>query len=290
MAGRWMQLTDPDQLALQPYLEYRHGDSREPRLQHLAWDGLTLPADDPWWDTHYPPNGWGCKCKVFAAGPRDLARAGKSGPDTAPPVEIDPKTGAPGGDRQGLGVQRGPGRYGGAAMSDGFSVRVEDNDIQKALAGALRATGDLSQAMKAIGEHMLRSTDDNFAGEHDPDGRPWKPTKVLSYYLAYTIGRQKKAYTKSGSLTKAFSRYLGGRKILTDSGELRGSIHYRAGRNSVAWGSGKQYAAIHQFGGKAGRNRKVTIPARPSLGMGRADRQEALDVVADYLVSSMSKN
>jgi len=95
MAGRWKQLTDPELLELKPYLQYRHGDSRVPRQQHLAWDGLILPADDPWWQTHYPPNGWGCKCKVFAAGPRELERAGKSDPDTAPASPLDPKTGAP---------------------------------------------------------------------------------------------------------------------------------------------------------------------------------------------------
>ncbi len=67
-----------------PYWEYRHGDSAVPRPEHLAWDGLILPADDPWWQTHYPPNGWGCKCKVFALSARDLKRMGKSGPDTAP--------------------------------------------------------------------------------------------------------------------------------------------------------------------------------------------------------------
>jgi len=57
-AGRWAQLTDPDLLQLKPYLEYRHGGSLEPRPEHLAWDGLILPADDPFWQTHYPPNGW----------------------------------------------------------------------------------------------------------------------------------------------------------------------------------------------------------------------------------------
>ncbi len=94
-AGRWRQLTDPENLKRRPYLEYRHGDSVHPRPQHLAWDGLVLPADDPWWRTHYPPNGWGCKCKVFSVGPRDLERAGKTSPDTAPPLNRDPETGLP---------------------------------------------------------------------------------------------------------------------------------------------------------------------------------------------------
>lgn len=89
-AGRWEQLTDPDVLKLYPYLEYRHGDSINPREEHLAWDGLILPADDPWWSTHYPPNGWGCKCKVFSAGKRDLKRAEKAKPDKAPTAVNDP--------------------------------------------------------------------------------------------------------------------------------------------------------------------------------------------------------
>jgi uncharacterized protein with gpF-like domain len=100
-AGRWQQMTDPDVLAQRPYWIYKHGDSRVPRPEHLAWHNLVLPADDPWWKTHYPPNGWGCKCRVFSVGSRDLARMGKSGPDEAPDSPIDPKTGAP------VGIDRG---------------------------------------------------------------------------------------------------------------------------------------------------------------------------------------
>ena len=83
-AGRWKQMTDPDALKYRPYLEYRHGDSIDPREIHLGWHGLVVAADDAWWRTHYPPNGWGCKCKAFAVGKRDLKRMGKTGPDTAP--------------------------------------------------------------------------------------------------------------------------------------------------------------------------------------------------------------
>ncbi len=111
-AGRWAQLTDPDLLKTNPYLLYRHGDSIRPRPLHLAWDGLTLAADDPWWKTHYPPNGWGCKCKAFSAGPRDLERAGKSGPDSAPQSPIDPLTGAPEGIDKGWDYNVGEAAWG----------------------------------------------------------------------------------------------------------------------------------------------------------------------------------
>jgi len=78
MSGRYKQMTDPDVVSYRPFWEYKHGNSMEPRPEHLAWDGLVLPWDDPWWDTHYPPNGWGCTCEVIARSERDLARQGKT--------------------------------------------------------------------------------------------------------------------------------------------------------------------------------------------------------------------
>jgi uncharacterized protein with gpF-like domain len=43
-----------------PYWQYKHSHlSADPREQHLAWDGLILPHDDPFWSTAYPPNGDG---------------------------------------------------------------------------------------------------------------------------------------------------------------------------------------------------------------------------------------
>ena len=86
-AGRYQQMTEPDIIKKRPFWEYRHGDSINPRPQHRAWDGLVLPHDDPWWDTHYPPNGWGCKCRVFAVSDRDMARTGKTEPDESPEIK-----------------------------------------------------------------------------------------------------------------------------------------------------------------------------------------------------------
>ncbi len=83
-AGREAQFRDPDFRKRMPYLLYRHGDSAHPRPLHLSWDGLVLPHDDPWWDTHTPMNGWGCKCKKFGLSQSQLERMGKTGPDTAP--------------------------------------------------------------------------------------------------------------------------------------------------------------------------------------------------------------
>jgi uncharacterized protein with gpF-like domain len=75
-AGRLAQLNDPELQSVAPFWMYRHGGSADPRPQHLAWDGLVLPADDPWWSTHYPPNDWGCSCYVIAVSRETAARMG----------------------------------------------------------------------------------------------------------------------------------------------------------------------------------------------------------------------
>lgn len=82
-AGRYQQLQEVK--ATRPYWMYEHSDAViTPRPEHEAWHGLVIPADDPWWQTHYPPNGWGCQCRVRALNERDLKRLGKDGPDKAP--------------------------------------------------------------------------------------------------------------------------------------------------------------------------------------------------------------
>ena len=53
-----------EQLQHFPIWEYQHGDSITPRPLHLSWHNLVLPKNHPWWQTHFPSNGWGCKCKV----------------------------------------------------------------------------------------------------------------------------------------------------------------------------------------------------------------------------------
>ena len=43
---------------------------------HLKWNNLVLPVDHPWWETHSPSNGYGCKCKKFLLSEADLKRRG----------------------------------------------------------------------------------------------------------------------------------------------------------------------------------------------------------------------
>jgi uncharacterized protein with gpF-like domain len=58
-SGHFKQMMDPDVLKARPYLRYVGSSAANPREEHQKWANTILPADDPWWDTHYPPNGWG---------------------------------------------------------------------------------------------------------------------------------------------------------------------------------------------------------------------------------------
>lgn len=96
-AGRYQQLTDPELLSVLPFWQYKHADGvMFPRPLHVAWSGLTLPPEHPFWTTHFAPNGWGCHCRIIAVHKSDYLKAiteGK-GPANAPAADdiagIDP--------------------------------------------------------------------------------------------------------------------------------------------------------------------------------------------------------
>ncbi len=87
---------------------------------------------------------------------------------------------------------------------------------------------------------VLETTEDNFSSESWM-GKPWAPWSAATH-----------------------ARRSGGKK-LQDSGHLAGSITSVATASEASIGTNLVYAAIHQFGGRAGRGRRSVIPARPFL-------------------------
>lgn len=84
-AGDWARIQRVKDVL--PYLEYLTSTSERKRPLHLSWVGTTLPVDDGWWSTHYPPNGWRCKCRVRSrAVPREGAQL------VRPPLNLRPWT------------------------------------------------------------------------------------------------------------------------------------------------------------------------------------------------------
>lgn len=72
---------------------------------------------------------------------------------------------------------------------------------------------------------------------------------------------------------------------LVDTENLMNSITSHYDNNIAMVGTNEPYAAIHQFGGKAGRGRKVDIPARPFLVLTPQDEDDILEDVQAYFRS-----
>lgn len=82
-AGQWQEIDAQADLA--PFLMYDAVDDFRTREQHRLWDRKVLPVSSNWWRTHYPPNGWNCRCGVIQLDATEVKRLGLQVDD--PPVD-----------------------------------------------------------------------------------------------------------------------------------------------------------------------------------------------------------
>ncbi|EJX0630340.1 phage virion morphogenesis protein [Salmonella enterica] len=115
------------------------------------------------------------------------------------------------------------------------SISFDDRALQSALHSLEMSCQDLTPAMRKIAATLLAETQYNFEDEGNP---PWTPSLA--------------AQARGG-------------QTLQDTGALARSVTTDYGASHVAIGTNLVYGAIHQFGGKAGRNRSLELPARPYL-------------------------
>jgi len=144
-------------------------------------------------------------------------------------------------------------------MSFKIDIEFDDAELTRALNGLLSMGQDLSEMMDTIGQGVADSTKERFDTGLAPDGSPWKPSI--------------RALAEGG-------------KTLVKSGDLKTSFRHEVNGNEVVvgpTGASVIYAAIHQFGGKAGRNLASVIPARPFLGISQDDEIEISSVIGDFL-------
>ncbi|WP_046005792.1 phage minor head protein [Pseudoalteromonas rubra] len=64
MAGRYRRLLA--RAKTHPYWQYVAIDDGQTRPEHKRLNGRVFRFDDPIWQTIFPPNGWGCRCRVRA--------------------------------------------------------------------------------------------------------------------------------------------------------------------------------------------------------------------------------
>ena len=64
--GAARQRQQMENAASRPFWMYDARNDGRVRPSHAAMDGQVFRSDDPIWQTHYPPNGWNCRCRVRA--------------------------------------------------------------------------------------------------------------------------------------------------------------------------------------------------------------------------------
>jgi len=154
-------------------------------------------------------------------------------------------------------------------MSGAFvELNIDDQEVKDLLDRLSQRMGNLTPVMKEIGEIVTESVQRNFEEHKSPEGVAWTPL---------------------ADSTKAFKEKKGRKAedILIMSTILMKSIHPEAHEDNVEVGTDIVYAAIHQFGGDAGRGHKVKILARPFLGVRESDWPEIENMLMDELFSNI---
>ncbi|WP_167764544.1 phage virion morphogenesis protein [Thermus tengchongensis] len=160
-----------------------------------------------------------------------------------------------------------------------MGVRLS-GDWRKLSSALHRLAGGLPEEVpKAVAEGILSRTLRRFDEQRAPDGTPWPPLSP-----ATLLGELRaKDRLKGGGYSKRALERVAKRKALIMTGRLKNSIGWKVVGSRIYVGTNVVYARIHQFGGYAGRGRKVRIPARPYLGISQEDLREAEEVLREWL-------
>ena len=124
-------------------------------------------------------------------------------------------------------------------------LEVKSNELTAELAALQRRLANPKKLMNSISVELLSLTDEAF--EKEGDDEKWEA-------LATSTIKQRE---KKG--------HWPGKKLQISAAGLMASVQSFSSNTEAGLSSAKPYAAIHQFGGKAGRGHKAHIPARPYM-------------------------
>jgi len=129
---------------------------------------------------------------------------------------------------------------------DPIEIEFDNQEVNNALLQLAKKGENLRPLMKNIAGIFANSAEENFKNE----GRPDKWIDLAES-------------TKKQRLKKR--KWPG--QILQVEGMLASSVNTYYDNDSAVIGSNLPYAAIHQLGGQAGKNKSANIPARPYLNL-----------------------
>jgi hypothetical protein len=116
----------------------------------VAWHGLTLPADHPFWKTHFAPNGYGCRCRITSVTRREGEASARAGLGEPPEGwdKINPSTGEQVGIGKGFGYT--PGASARSPLQDFIDAKLLKLTPELSQALLLEVDGVLAKSVRAI--------------------------------------------------------------------------------------------------------------------------------------------
>lgn len=183
----------------------------------------------------------------------------------------------------------------GSEEMTSFTIEVKDDGVQSALKALSARANNMAPVLHTIGEGIVERTKRRFETSTGPDGVKWQANSAATLaMLAGRLSGQKSKVKKDGSLNAAGQRAYGNKKpLIGESQDLRRQFTISASNGTLTVGSTPIYGAIQQFGGKAGRGHKVTIPARPFLPIHQdgslypQEQSEILKAINAYLMDGL---
>ena len=176
-----------------------------------------------------------------------------------------------------------------------ITLQLDDSEARSLLERLRERVKNLKPVLERIGLFYHRSVMENFKAEQSPDGKPW--ARLSAATIMMKLGQKTKkgryGFNKDGGLSAKGKRYITGKRILWEHGDLEGSIHSQADNNSVTIGTGEEikYAAAHQFGVEKGyKEMKVSIPARPYLAVNEGEGLALADKDRDMIMEQLREH
>jgi SPP1 gp7 family putative phage head morphogenesis protein len=161
MAAEWQHIQETKDIY--PYLKYVAVMDKRTRPEHAALNGIVRKVDDDFWKTHYPPNGWNCRCTA-----EPLAEAKETPPDKVERAVI--KAQVPTTFLSNPGIN-------GEVFTDknSYTTRVskteEGKTDLKEVTAEVEKTLPAVEAVKQVAEVKAQSNETNTpAKEYDEDG------------------------------------------------------------------------------------------------------------------------
>lgn len=158
------------------------------------------------------------------------------------------------------------------------SIRAELSGETDELLKDLNRLGklELRGVLNSIAEGLRTSTVERFTEEKSPEGKPWKPSIRV-------VEEGGKTLTKTGQLKNSIRKEVNDSGIAVGTNDIRAATH-QFGDTRTIRAKNKKYLSF-KIGGQWRRaaSVRVTISARPFLGISEEDEREIRETLEEVL-------